>query len=286
MSGCPISLHGWMICGLAPRDAVVGAVAHDVLAQAAGEVEERLVAIPPEFRRVIVHVRAIPKERGGLPLALRRRADGWRGCSAPCRLHRRRNTTPRADRRSGIRRWRGCDCARRTAGPVEFGGTDDEGLRSFKRAASAHPSARSSRCLEKRSAHAVRALAAAGLFTLRPVAEHDAEADACHFTASGSHAVRFAERSRRVCTNDCRRESRGNRRPRDPADRFARRPHTAHTSPRTTRRRCRACRGGPRHSRSVADLQRELRAFRLKFSGQFFLREETIAETGVRRPGK
>lgn len=54
---------------LAPGDAVVGAVAHDVFTQAAHEVEERLVAIPPEFRRVVIHVRAVPKERCRLPFA-------------------------------------------------------------------------------------------------------------------------------------------------------------------------------------------------------------------------
>jgi len=54
---------------LAPADAVVGAVAHDVLAVSACEVEERLFAIPPEFRPVIIHVRAVPKQRCGLPFA-------------------------------------------------------------------------------------------------------------------------------------------------------------------------------------------------------------------------
>ena len=64
LSVCPQHL------GLAPGDAVIGGAAHEIVAMLTGfdEMIDRLVAIPPDLRRVIIHVLRIPEWRGRFPL--------------------------------------------------------------------------------------------------------------------------------------------------------------------------------------------------------------------------
>src|SRR5207249_700659 len=54
---------------LRPRGAAVRRSPHRVSRQSLGEEEQRLVAIEPELRCVIVDVRPVPKRRGFLPLS-------------------------------------------------------------------------------------------------------------------------------------------------------------------------------------------------------------------------
>ena len=53
--------HGLHDGGFRPGDAVVFRSADDVLIATTGEMKQRLLAIPPDFRTMIIHIRAVPE---------------------------------------------------------------------------------------------------------------------------------------------------------------------------------------------------------------------------------
>jgi hypothetical protein len=244
--------------------------------------KERLIAIPPEFRRMIVHIRPIPEERGGFP---RDRARAEAACEiAQLRAGLIDAGIPHREEIT-VRTFgdRGTVVVPGVGRTLRVWRHDHEGLRSFEEWGRLLPWLNLGRGLgnvlgmERRGGQRQR-------FSFRPLSEDDAEADAIVYrlrhpgtavgrakqaglqrmTASTDHAQIAVDATERIASFAC---LIGSIPVRAPLSRVA----VQVVEP-------------PGIRRGAGDFQRKFRGLQLILRRQFLIREKAIAESRVGRP--